>query len=223
MDVVKNGIFQIKSGLEYPFPLCFGQTFFSISSLKNGVFIEKVVIMRYAFFKKGSEMSVKELLLRFSIFYTPPLIAIGFAVGYFGIKTGDVIASTVFFMGCAYCVCWSFGKKNGRYFSIREAVVVVLGLLGIDFVLQLLIVAVPIALSPFTLIASVLVFQAALIVFLHCFILYFSAFLAKKQLLKKGLISDKMVSEDEPENLGEYIYELKEKYADPLFKKKKRR
>ena len=168
-------------------------------------------------------MSIKELLLKFSILYAVPLIAIGFATSYFGIRTGNFFIGTALFTGCVFLACWSFGKKNRRFFTITETITATFRLAGIDFVLLLLVAWIPIALSPFPIIVSVLLFEAGLVVILHCLIMFFTAFLTKKQLLKKGLISDKELSEDEPNNLGEYLYDLQEKYSDRLSKKKKKR
>ena len=169
-------------------------------------------------------MSIKDLLLKFSIMYAVPLIILSILVNLFGIKTGISFIIAVIFAGCAFWACLAFGEKNRRFFSLGEAVVAASSIAGIDFILLLLFALVPALSSPIKIVMSVFVFESALIVIIHCFIIYFAALFAKKQLLKKRVISDVKDPDEEPEldPLSKNIHDIGEKYANWLSKNKRR-
>ena len=167
-------------------------------------------------------MSIKDLLLRFTIIYAIPLIILRLIVSFFVIQTGSSFIIAVIFAGCVFWACLAFGEKNRRFFSMGEAVVTALCIAGIDFILLLLFAVVPALLSPYKAVMSVFVFESALIVVIHCFIIYFTALFAKKQLLKKRVISDVKDPDEEPDPLSKKIYDLGEKYANWLSKNKRR-
>jgi FlaA1/EpsC-like NDP-sugar epimerase len=133
-------------------------------------------------------VSVKGLLFRFMLLYAALMFAAGIVMNHFGLE-GATGVSIGILGGCVFWVCGAFAKKNGRYFSGTEKWAVVLGLLAIVLFLQFLFVAVALSESPEGVNLEALIFAVVFVGVLHGIAIYFFVGLARKPLIKKGVIS----------------------------------
>ena len=149
-------------------------------------------------------MSIKELFWKFSYIYVLMLIAFAgvfiLAEEFFSIKAPKSLGTIIVCASIAW-VSWSFGKKNGRYFSKSEKRMVVFGCLGISLLVQALIAAIviPIFVPDFiSRFAGVTKFMKdmyhivipiiAMIIVAYVAGAYLAIFLTKKQLIRDKII-----------------------------------
>jgi hypothetical protein len=132
-------------------------------------------------------VSIKGVLWRFLLVYTALIVAAGLAMNYFGMKSNSGI-NIGLLAGSIVWVCGAFGKRNKRYFTDKEKSVVVLGLVAIDLTLQLLLGAAALSQSPTGLNINALILAVGLVGILHAIAIYFFVGLAKKPLIKQGII-----------------------------------
>jgi hypothetical protein len=92
-------------------------------------------------------MTLTHLLIRFTGLYLLCLFVAGVALHYAGLSGGGLV-NTAILMGCVVWVCHAFGRRNKRYFSGAQKAVVVVGVTAINFLLQVLVVALAAALQP---------------------------------------------------------------------------
>jgi hypothetical protein len=133
-------------------------------------------------------MSIKGVLLRFFLLYAVLIIVAGLVMNHFGIKQNTGVNIGIL-AGCVFWVCSAFGKNNGRYFSGTEKTAVVLGLVAIDVSLQLLFGAAALSQSSAGFSAGALTFAVGFVGVLHAIAIYFFVGIAKKPLIKQGVIS----------------------------------
>lgn len=132
-------------------------------------------------------MTIKGVLFRFFVLYTMLIIAAGIAMNHFGIK-GNSGVNIGILAGCIIWVCGVFGKKNGRYFSSREKTIVVTGFITINLLLQLLFGAAALSQPPSEVHFGALILAVSFVGILHAIAIYFFVGIAKKPLIKKGVI-----------------------------------
>jgi hypothetical protein len=133
-------------------------------------------------------MSIKGMLLRFFLLYTVLIIVTGLVMNYFGIEKNSGVNIGIL-AGCVFWVCNAFAKKNGRYFSGKEKTIVVLGLVAIDITLQLLFGAAVLSQSSSDINTGALTLTVGFVGILHTIAIYFFVGIAKKPLIKQGVIS----------------------------------
>jgi hypothetical protein len=130
-------------------------------------------------------MSMSGLFWRFALAYLVLLLGLGLGLNLLGVQSGSGI-NTAALLAAVMWVCMSFGKKNGRYFTREEKRGAVLGMLGIDVAIQLLVTVVAAAAEWFGptrgrpvvgAIAVVVIFVAVL----HAAVIYFFVGMAGRQ------------------------------------------
>ena len=134
-------------------------------------------------------MTIKGLLLRFFLGYLALLIVAGLTLSYFEIKSNSGL-NTGILVGIIYWVCFSFGQKNGRYFTKREKTTVVIGLIAIDLILQLLLSLAALSGKNLSLGADPLVFALGFVGLLHALVIYYFVGSFEKVLIKQKVINN---------------------------------
>ena len=133
-------------------------------------------------------MTLKGLLLRFFLGYLALLIVAGLTLSYFEIK-GNSGLNVGILAGMIYWVCFSFGQKNGRYFTKREKTTVVIGLIAIDIILQLLLSLAALLDQNLSPSAGPLIFALGFVGLLHALVIYYFVGTIEKMLIKQKVIT----------------------------------
>lgn len=85
-------------------------------------------------------MTLRQLLIRFTVTYIAALIVLAVVVSWLDLKAGTSINTSALLAATLYA-CMTFCEKNGRRLSADEATKAWRGMLAIDLSLQILIVA----------------------------------------------------------------------------------
>jgi hypothetical protein len=117
------------------------------------------------------------------------MIIAGIFMSHFGITSNSGINIAIL-AGSVFWVCGAFAKKNGRYFSAKEKTSVVLGLIVINLCLQALFGSAALSQSPSGLNTNALIFTIGFVGILHSIAIYFFVGLARKPLVKQGVIDN---------------------------------
>ena len=133
-------------------------------------------------------MTIKNLLFRFFLVYAGLMVLAGIVLSLLHIQSNSGVNAGVLF-GAISWVCMAFAKKNGRYFSKSEKVVVVFGMLTIDLLIQFLASLIALIQISGTAISAGLFVGLAVVGFLHLLAIYFFVTIEKRFLIKQGLIS----------------------------------
>jgi hypothetical protein len=126
-------------------------------------------------------MSITGLLLRFLLLYPSLLMVAGLAARYSDFKPSGL--NFAILLPSVMVVCQWFMKKNGRCFTNGEQRVAVLGMWGIDLLVQLS----GIAASPIALKGDVLIFSMAVVGSLHLIAIFMFVRLTRRQMKKQEL------------------------------------
>jgi len=133
-------------------------------------------------------MTIKGVLWRFALAYVVAVIIVGYIANYFGIKSSSGLNIGIL-AGCVVWVCSAFGKANKRYFTGAEKMAVVLGLIFIDVAIQVLFSLAAISQrDPVENFGSALLIAVVFVGALHAIAIYLFVGLAKKPLIKQGVI-----------------------------------
>jgi hypothetical protein len=117
------------------------------------------------------------------------MIIAGIVMSHLGLKSNSGINIAIL-AGSTVWVCSAFAKKNRRYFSAKEKTSVVLGLIVINLCLQALFGSAALSQSPSGLNTNALIFAIGFVGILHSIAIYFFVGLAKKPLVKQGVIDN---------------------------------
>ena len=130
-------------------------------------------------------MSVSALLVRFTLIYVAMLIVIAVALHLFGIEVNSGVNIGAL-IGAVMWACFSFARKNDRYFSNEEKTRVVLGMLAIDVILQLVLSVFVLSAGAAELTMGPILFATAFVGLIHAAVIYFFVGFAGKQYAKQA-------------------------------------
>jgi hypothetical protein len=130
-------------------------------------------------------MTIKGVLWRFALAYTAALFAVGYLAILLGFDRGTGVNIAVL-AGCVLWVCAAFGKANGRYFTSREKVAVVVGLLLIDVALQFIGSFAVLSQKTSPVSSDALLFAMVVVGLLHALAIYFFVGAAGKYAVKQS-------------------------------------
>jgi hypothetical protein len=133
-------------------------------------------------------LTVKGFLLRFFLSYFVLLVVAGLTLSHFGIKGGSWV-NTGILIGLVYWGCMSFGQKNGRYFTKNEKIVIVLGVIAIDLLLQFVFSVAAVSALKAGTGAGPLIFALGFVGLLHALLIYYFVGLCEKHLTKTNIIN----------------------------------
>lgn len=135
-------------------------------------------------------MTLTHLLIRFTGLYLLGLFVAGVVLHYAGLSGGGGV-NTALLMGCVAWVCYTFGRRNGRYLSGAQKAVVVAGVTAIDFSLQILVVAMAIAVQPSAGSAGLgaTALAVAVVSLIHAVGAYAMVWMAGRRLARQGIDS----------------------------------
>lgn len=134
-------------------------------------------------------MSITNLLFRFFIVYLALLVVTGVVLSYLGIQSNSGV-NVGLLIGALYYVCTEFGKKNSRYFTKNEKILVVFGLIAVNIFVQLLLTLGYSAATNTNFGSKALIFSIGFLALLHGFLIYFIVGSIGKTLVKTKIISD---------------------------------
>ena len=133
-------------------------------------------------------MTIRSVLIRFLIIYTLLLIFAGLLVNYFEIEDKSGINGAIL-AACTFMVCGFFVDSNNRFFSKYEVVLVILGLIAIDLVLQIIFGAASLAKSQDGVKTDALLYGVAIVGLLHAIAITFFVLISKKVFIRQGAIN----------------------------------
>lgn len=129
-------------------------------------------------------MTLRQLLIRFTLTYIAALIVLGFVVSWLNLKASTSINSSALLAAALYA-CMTFCEKNGRRLSADEVTKAWVGMLAIDLCLQVLIVLIALGSLAPGLLSGPMLFALVFVGLLHAVGLYamvrYSAWLYDKQ------------------------------------------
>lgn len=129
--------------------------------------------------------TIASLLVRFTVIYVAMLAGIAAALGLLGIR-GNSGTGTAALLGAVMWVCLAFANRNKRYFSKEEKSRVILGMLGIDIVIQAVLVFVAIGGQGTSLSPGAFLFSLAFVAVLHAVVIYLFVGIAGRQYAKQN-------------------------------------
>lgn len=127
-------------------------------------------------------MSIKTLLIRFTIIYTALLALVAITLILFNAKTNPG-TSTGALIGAVLLVCNQFAAKNQRYFTASEKKIAIVAMCLINLLLQTLTASV---VGIVQLPLGTLLMLSILIGLLHSAVIYFIVGMAGKQYAKQA-------------------------------------
>jgi hypothetical protein len=132
---------------------------------------------------RSTKLKISGVFIRYLAAYVglSVLVLIGFSL--FGVKSNSGV-NTGILIGAVFWPCLAFGEKNGRYFTPKEKIRVIWGMIAIDFVLQLS-VALPILIPAKSLPIAAFLAGITFVMILHALAIYFSVWYAGKLFAKQ--------------------------------------
>ena len=134
-------------------------------------------------------MSIKETLVRFTLIYIISLVSAGIALAYFEIDRMSGL-NTGILLGAVYWACYSFTKKNERFFTDNEKRKVIIGCIIIDLAVQLIFITAGTASGEISMSFRSFLFGIIFSAVLHGVVIWFWVGYTKKLCIKHGLIEE---------------------------------
>ncbi len=133
-------------------------------------------------------MTVPNLLLRFCLFYIGLIIVAWIVLVLLRLENFVGLDAALLF-GAITLVSRQFAKSNGRYFSKEEKTRVILGMLAIDFVIQVVLSVFPsILFSGRVPQPGPIALMLGIVVFIHFLAISLFVTMERRFLVKQGLI-----------------------------------
>jgi len=133
-------------------------------------------------------MTIKGILARFAALYTGLVAALA-GTRYFLDIDGGIAVDIVILGLSIYAVCWAFGRENGRYFEGTEKAKIVVGFIAISVSVQGGFLWLAVSQSSGQISGAAALFSLGLVGVVHSVLIYLFVGLAKRPLLKQGVIT----------------------------------
>jgi hypothetical protein len=133
-------------------------------------------------------MTIPNLLLRFLLVYAGLMVVAWIILVLLHFNNFVGLDAAMLF-GAITVVCTQFAKKNGRYFSQEEKWKVIFGMLGIDLVIQLILLLLPSLLQGAKVIPpGPMLVMLSIVGLLHLMAITLFVTLERRFLIKQGII-----------------------------------